>query len=320
MLTEVGLSAETLAAVFERSVDCIKLIGIDGKVRWMNANGLCAMEIDDLCVIENSNWSEMWPTEVQGQIQAGLIGAATGNVVRFNAFCPTTKGNPRWWNVSITRVDDAQQRPAGYLAVSRDITDFELARRSLEISVDEMRHRVRNTYAMIGGLLAGYAIGNPEREMFAREVQERLVAISKAQILFSSNSAPCNLATLIPALVAPFQSERTMVSMNEIPDINVDQGRADAIALVLGELAVNASKHGALAAGGTIRVEAIGSEDDFRIAWQEQSLVAVSSRSRDGGQGLKLIDSIVRARGGKLDIDWQQYGPVVTLAFPAAGE
>lgn len=320
MLTKAGLTAETLAAVFEQSADCVKLIGIDGKVRWMNENGLCAMEIDNLSDIADKNWSDLWPTEARGQIQAGLIGAATGNVVRFDAACPTAKGNPRWWNVCVTRVEDAKQNPVGYLAVSRDITDIELARQSLEISVEEMRHRIKNTYAMIGGLLAGYAIGNPEREQFAREMQARLVAISKAQTMFSSDDAPCNLAELIPALVAPFHSERTTVSVADIAEIKVDQGRADAIALVLGELAVNASKHGALAEGGTIDVGTTAGEDGFAILWTERSVGTVKSRSRDGGQGLKLIESIVRSRGGNLDIEWQENGLVVNLAFPLAGQ
>lgn len=320
MLTKVGLTAETLAAVFEQSADCVKLIGIDGKIRWMNENGLCTMEIDDLGNIVDRDWSDMWPVEVRGQVQAGLIGAATGNVVRFDAPCPTAKGNAKWWNVCVSRVDDGNKNPVGYLAVSRDITDIELARQALEISVEEMRHRIRNTYAMIGGLLAGYAIGNPEREQFALEMQARLVAISKAQTMFSSDDAPTNLATLIPALIAPFQSERTTVTVADIANLDIDQGRADAIALVLGELAVNASKHGALAAGGSIAVMTILNCDGFEIRWHERSVAAVKSHSRDGGQGLKLIESIVRSRGGKLDIEWQANGPIVKLAFPLADQ
>ena len=320
MLSEAGLTAETLAAVFEQSVDCVKLIGMDGNVRWMNANGMCAMEIDDFCAVQGSAWTDMWPTEVRAQIHAGLITAATGNVVRFNAFCPTAKGAPRWWNVSVSRVEDANQHPVGYLSVSRDVTDFELARQALEISVEEMRHRIRNTYAMMGGLLAGYAAGNPEREQFAREMQDRLVAIAKAQTLTSSDNAPGSLAELIPALVLPFHSDRTTVTVDNIPDIKVDQGRADAIALVLGELAVNASKHGALATGGSIRVGALAQQGGFEIRWDEQSVAPVKSRSRDGGQGLKLIDSIVAARGGTLNIEWRENGPLVTLAFPLMRE
>lgn len=316
MLSKADLTAATLASVLEQSVDCVKLVGLDGKVLWMNANGLCAMEIDELCAVENMQWTDLWPQEARAQITAGLTSAAVGNVARFEAFCPTAKGTPRWWNVCISRVENANEDHVGYLTISRDITEMAMARQALEITAEEMQHRIKNTYAMIGGLMMGYANGNVERTVFAREMNDRLVAISKAQTLFASSQAPCDLAALIPALVVPFDSARCAVTVAETPAILVSQGRADAIALVLGELCVNATKHGALSAGGSIRVDASADAAGFRIIWHEQSSKPVTAKARKGGQGLKLISNIVRARGGTLDIIWHDHGPTVTLEFP----
>ncbi len=315
MLTNAALSAETLASVFEQSVDCVKLVGLDGKLLWMNANGICAMEVDDFCSIRDQHWSATWPAEMHVIVNDALVKAATGEVVRFDAYCPTAKGNPRWWSVCVTRVENADTTPVGFLAISRDITSTETSRQALEIAVEEMRHRIRNTYAMISGLLAGFAEGNPEREAFAREMRDRLATIAAAQTLFSSDNAPSNISDLVTALVMPFNSARCLVSVANMPVIAVDQGRADAIALVLGELAVNASKHGALAAGGSIGVSAVERPGGFAIIWDEISNQPVASHGRTKGQGLKLIDRIIGARGGVLDIKWHEYGLSVTSAF-----
>lgn len=123
MTAATKLSIETLASEFGQSVDCVKLIGLDGRVLWMNANGQCAMEVDDFGIIANRQWTDLWPEETRGTIRSGLVTAATGQVVCFDAFCPTLKGSKRKWNVSISSIGDAGGNPAGYLAISRDITN-----------------------------------------------------------------------------------------------------------------------------------------------------------------------------------------------------
>jgi two-component sensor histidine kinase len=318
VLTTSALSVETLASVLDQSVDCVKLIGLDGSVRWMNANGLCAMEIDDFSAVKSRHWADLWPDEARPAIMKSLASATQGAPVRFDAYCPTAKGTPRWWNVTVSRVQDVSGEQAGYLAISRDITEAETGRQALEIAAAELRHRLKNTYAMIGSLLLGFARGNPDREAFAHEMTGRLVALSTAQALFSTQDAPRELAALLPALVTPFDRSTCSVVIGELPDTLVTQGQADAIALVLGELAVNAAKHGALASGGSLHLSARAADGGLEIVWDEKSVGEVAAHDRSGGQGLKLIDRIVRARQGALDIAWHDRGVTVTLRFPIA--
>ena len=47
------LWTDELVAKFDQSEDCVKLISLDGTVLWINANGQCAMEIDDFTTVEN---------------------------------------------------------------------------------------------------------------------------------------------------------------------------------------------------------------------------------------------------------------------------
>lgn len=310
-----GLSSVALASVLDQSVDCVKLIGLDGNIRYMNGNGICAMEIDDFCAVEGQPWADLWPDEARQAIIGSYPQAATGQTVRFRAFCPTAKGSPRWWDVTVSPVTDNAGDHAGYLSVSRDITETETAREALEIAAAEMKHRLKNTYSMIGSLLIGFAKGNADNEAFAHEMAERMGALSTAQELFVSDEVPLELDRLIPALVTPFDQPACPVTIERLSSSIVDQGQANAIALVIGELAVNSAKHGALHHGGNVHVSAVEELESLTILWVERSNQPVLARDRTGGQGLRLMERIVRARRGIIAYDWDDSGLSVRLTF-----
>lgn len=310
-----SLSSIALASVLDQSVDCVKLVGLDGAVEYMNINGLCAMEIDDFRKIAGKPWVDLWPDEARQKILESYPRALAGEAVRFRAFCPTGKGTARWWDVTVSAVTNDDGQHAGYLSVSRDATDNEERRLASAIATEELRHRLKNTYTMIGSLLSGFARGNEHHERFAHEMTDRLVALSRAQALFADSEAPCRIDELIAALVQPFGNECCPVSFDDLPALEVDQGRADAIALVVGELAVNSAKHGALNHGGEIKVTAELADRVISVVWDERCDCIIHAHDREGGQGLKLIDRIMRARRGTISTDWRSDGLTVKLTF-----
>ncbi len=265
-----SLSPIALASVLEQSVDCVKLIGLGGEVQYMNANGLCAMEIDDFQFVSGQVWADLWPENTRETIRGSLRNSAGGTPVRFRAFCPTAKGTPRWWDVTVSAVTDAGGDHAGFLSISRDVTESQNAAEAQEIAAAEMKHRLKNTYAMISSLLMSFARGDATREAYATEMAERLIALSTAQALFVSHEAPGAIGALIPALLAPFDNPACPVTIEGSETLHVDQGQADAIALVVGELAVNSSKHGAIAHGGDIHVEWGSDAGLLTIGWVER--------------------------------------------------
>ena len=315
----IGLNtapSEALPALLDQSLDCIKLISCGGTVEYMNVNGLCAMEVDNFVSVAGQRWSALWPEEARSTIEQALVSAEAGEAVRFEAFCPTAKGSSRWWDVSVSGIADASGRKLGFLAVSRDVTQARLAKEVAEIATAEMRHRLKNSYAMVGGLLAALARGVPEREEFVHEIRDRLSALGVAQTLFvARDHAPCDIADLMPALLEPFSHPHCPVVVAELPEVAIDQGQADALALVFGELAVNSSKHGALTANGNIGVSAIVQEDQLVVVWSERSTRAVTTRSRDEGQGLRLINRILSARNGSMTVDWREDGLDATISL-----
>jgi PAS domain S-box-containing protein len=108
---------------FEQSPDCIKIIGVDGCLQAMNRNGQCAMEIDDFASVCGGRWPDMWPEASRARVVSAMQSALGGTAGHFDAFCPTAKGTPKWWDVLVTPIPGSDGKVDSLLAVSRDITD-----------------------------------------------------------------------------------------------------------------------------------------------------------------------------------------------------
>lgn len=310
------LSAASLASVLDQSVDCFKILTIDGKIQYMNPNGLCAIEIDDFETVEGILWADLLPEPARQKLVDSYREAATGQSVQFSAFIPTAKNNPRWWDVSVSPVADGEGVIVGFLSVSRDVTSNHQGREALKIAAAELKHRLGNTYQTISSLMAMTARGDPNHEAFAKQMTDRLGALGRAQALFTGDDASCELDQLIPALVTPFGNDTAQVGINPLPAIVLQQSQADAIALVVGELAVNSSKHGAFRHGGAVDVTStVDEQNNLKIVWRERCDIPVSQNSRDGGQGLKLMNQIMLARNGSMVVDWEHDGIVATLTL-----
>ncbi|MDB5919759.1 MAG: hypothetical protein JWR40_3993 [Massilia sp.] len=112
---------------FEQSPDCIKIMGGDGSLQAMNRNGQCAMEIDDFSAVHGDLWPAMWPESARPKLEAAMESARRGESGHFDAFCPTAKGTPKWWDVLVTPIMGSDGKVANLLAVSRDITEVHRA-------------------------------------------------------------------------------------------------------------------------------------------------------------------------------------------------
>nr|WP_310522088.1 PAS domain-containing protein [Polymorphobacter sp.] len=313
------LSAVSLASVLDQSGDCFKILTLDGRIQYMNNNGLCAMEIDDFKIVEGTLWADLLPETARLKLVDSYREAAAGQIVQFRAFIPTLKNSPRWWDVTLSPVADGEGAIVGFLSISRDVTFNHQGREALKIAAAEMKHRLSNTYQTISSLMVLTARGDASHEEFAKQMADRLGALGRAQALFTDDDAPCDLDKLIPALVTPFGNDTAQVAFDPLPAIALQQSQADAIALVVGELAVNSSKHGAFRHGGAVHVTAaVDGNDVLTVVWRERCDLPVQQNAREGGQGLKLMDRIMRARDGSMVVDWEDHGIVATLALGLA--
>ena len=143
--------AELGKGVFEGSPDCVKVLDADGHILAMNRNGLCAMEIDDFRTIQGASWATLWAEENRHAIHSAVIAARSGRSYSLNLACPTAKGSPRWWEVTVSPIVGVNGQVARILSVSRDITEARFAAEQVRVSEERFRSLVTATSAIVWG-------------------------------------------------------------------------------------------------------------------------------------------------------------------------
>jgi PAS domain S-box-containing protein len=125
--------------IFESSPDCVKILDLEGNLLSMNRNGQCAMEIDNFANVCGAPWLSLWPEESHEVMYAALKAASNGSIGRFEAFCPTAKGTPKWWDVTVSPILGSDGRVEQFLSVSRDVTVLYQAKEELRASEERLR-------------------------------------------------------------------------------------------------------------------------------------------------------------------------------------
>jgi formate hydrogenlyase transcriptional activator len=125
-------SEEFKTRMIEGSLDCIKVLDLDGRLVSMNAGGMQALDICDFGPFRNSSWPDMWPDASRPIVREAVQTARNAGVGRFVGFCPTANGTPKWWDVVVSAILNREGRPDRLLAVSRDITERKRTERVFE--------------------------------------------------------------------------------------------------------------------------------------------------------------------------------------------
>lgn len=123
-----------LTGVHNLSADCIKVVDRHGRLQSMNLRGQEAMQVDDYSACHGADWLSFWEGEARDAMLEAFAVASRGTPSQFTGFCPTMRGEPRWWDVTLTPLPDPVRPTAPYdvIVVSRDVTDRVQAQQALE--------------------------------------------------------------------------------------------------------------------------------------------------------------------------------------------
>jgi two-component sensor histidine kinase len=124
--------------------------------------------------------------------------------------------------------------------------------------------------------------------------------------------------TLATQELAPYSKEVETRVRIDGPQVLLKPDIAQAVAMILHELATNAAKYGALSmAGGQIDLKWVHEADGRLIVrWTELGGPEVQTPTRKGF-GTRVIDAMIGQLKGKARFDWRVAGLVCEVAFRA---
>jgi two-component sensor histidine kinase len=225
-------------------------------------------------------------------------------------------------------VRDRDGKVIGASKIARDITGRRRAEEQARMLLREMDHRVKNLFALAGGVVTLSARSAGSVAELSSAVRDRLSALARAHTLtlpVMTNDGrrmeqSTTLHALIHTILAPYDGQaadgkaRVAVTGADIP---VGGASLTSLALLLNEFATNAAKYGALSAPtGPIDIECAEDGDRFILAWTERNGPPVDHQANGEGFGTKLVSSTVQAQlGGEISREWNPDGLRIRLSI-----
>jgi signal transduction histidine kinase len=142
---------ESVRRILESSPDCIKVLDLQGRLLYMNDGGQVIMEIDNFTQVQYLPGLDFWQGCDRQSAEKAFATAKAGKIARFDGYCATAKGRPKWWEVIVTPILDENNRVEEILSVSRDITARKIAEQALKKRNQELN---RFTYIVSHDLKA----------------------------------------------------------------------------------------------------------------------------------------------------------------------
>ena len=286
--------------------------------RWYEFTGMPVGSTD------GEGWKGMFHAEDQDRASAlWRRSLASGAPYEIEYRLRNANGDYRWVLGRALPMRDSDGAITRWFGTCTDIHDQKLALEQREIIANELSHRIKNIFSVIGGLIGLITRDRPEFREIADELRDRVMELGRAHDFVrphSVASAPAivtsGLHGMLDQLLAPYRIDglERIVVVGDNPDI--DDRSATPLALVFHELATNAAKYGALTTrSGTVRI-VVASADMVRINWSEVGGPAVTGPAHEGF-GSRLMElSAVRQLGGTIARNWDDSGLQVTLESP----
>ncbi len=274
---------------------------------------------------DGEGWNGMFHPEDQERAWgAWRKSLATGEPYNIEYRLRHRSGAYRWVLGQALPIRDAAGDITRWFGTCTDIHETRLAAEEREIIAQELSHRIKNIFAVVGGLVSLAARQNPEAAEFAEQLRNRIFALGRAHDFVRPHSRssapranPASLQALILELLSPYRSEGQDRISFVGDDAVIDDGAATPLALLFHELATNAAKYGALAhPDGHIEVQSETVGDDYRLVWREHG-GPTTTAPQTGGFGSRLMSLSVEGQlRGKISRTWGADGVVVELTFP----
>jgi PAS domain S-box-containing protein len=255
---------------------------------------------------------------VFGKLMAGeieAVGAYENPVVRAD-------GTERLiaWRNSVLR--DSNGRITGTLSSGDDVTEQREARNRERLLAREIDHRAKNLLAVVQSVVQ--LTRADDIRAFKTAVTGRIQSLARTHgLLAASRWEGADLKQLVCDELAPYDRADTKRVSITGPALQLTPAAAQALALVVHELATNSVKYGALSVEvGVLHVEwdqpKIKTDSTLILSWIENGGPPVKQPERRGFGSVVLQTSVERQLGGTVSLDWRAEGLRCRIEVPAA--
>ena len=231
-------------------------------------------------------------------------------------------GETRHYRSVKSPLRDSHGRIIGLVGITSDVTARRQAEDRERLLAREVDHRAKNLLAVVQSIVQ--LTRAEDIAAFTRSISGRIQSLARAHsLLAASRWEGADLKQLVTEELAPFAARGGGRVSIAGPAIRLKPEAAQALALVIHELATNAAKYGALS-GEAGRVEiywamAPGSaEGRLCIDWHERGGPEVQGAPTRRGFGSTVMQaSVERQLKGKVRLDWEAQGLSCQLALPS---
>jgi PAS domain S-box-containing protein len=325
---QTGADMQRFAFIFESSNDAIVSKSLDGTITSWNKGAEHVFGYTAEEIIGKHITTLMTPDRYEEE-QSILQRLRRGERLEpFETIRRRKDGSLIHVSVTISPIKNVEGRIIGASKIARDITKGKQAQETQALLLGEMRHRVNNLFAVTNALVGMIARSVKTPQEMAAAIQARLAALNRAHeltrpSLINTEAEPSQimLSTLIRAILAPYSSENSgnpeRINITGC-DLLISERAITSVALILHELATNATKYGALsAATGVVHVDCALVKDELLVTWKEQGGPSINGDPDREGFGGKLARQIVVHQfGGKIFNEWNPAGLFVHLTLP----
>ncbi|MCC4633545.1 MULTISPECIES: sensor histidine kinase [Xanthomonas] len=279
-------------------------------IRWEDASGKTCLELG----------YEPWHAAMHDEEIERVI--ATRQPIRGEVPFPHTVKGLRVYDYIFTPVFGPDGNVEAIVGATRDITEHKQHEQHLQLLINELNHRVKNSLVMVQSL-ARQSFNNADSLADVQEkIDARLLALSRAHDTLSrENWVSADILELTrdaAALHAPRDSQRFTLLGDSC---RLDPRRALALSMALHELCTNALKYGALSSSeGSVQIawerQMRDDQQILELTWQESGGPAVEPPTRKGFGSRMLERGLKHDLKGDVELAFEPTGVRFRVSIP----